>query len=89
MQPLIATAPYRYCPETRTIWGQGETEGEVMVSMLRGWGHLTGKGATALGLPVTAALDVQHATGRLIVTLLNQHFAQAAALGTGSQEDGA
>jgi hypothetical protein len=47
------------------IYGQSP-KGRMRVADIRGWGHLTGGGHGALGLPDDQAIAIQEANGRLI-----------------------
>lgn len=45
------------------IWAENK---QMMVAQIRGWGHLTGKGAGGLGLSEQEATAIQEANERLI-----------------------
>jgi len=60
--------PWRYEPLDQTIYANGP-KGEYYVAMIRGWGHYTGKGHGALGLPSEQAILIQNAIGERIAKL--------------------
>ena len=64
----LARPPWRYCDQTQTIFGNSD-KGEHYVAMIRGWGHYTGNGHGALGLPSDVAIEVQQAIGLRISKL--------------------
>ena len=43
-----------------------DAKGDFKVCDIRGWGHLTGKGHGALGLPEADAIEIQTANANLI-----------------------
>lgn len=53
------SAPWSYEPRTQTIL---DKNGDY-IAMIRGWGHLTGKGHMALGLSEEEAIKIQDDRG--------------------------
>ena len=56
-----------WTPDSRamSVWAE-DHRGKFPICDIRGWGHLTGKGHGALGLPETEAIAIQMANARLI-----------------------
>lgn len=57
--------PWRADDRGQYIWAEPE-QSAFMVAQTRGWGHLTGHGANALGLPFEEAVAIQEANANLI-----------------------
>lgn len=70
--------PYRSDGRGVYIWGEGNPMVCQMICLIRGWGHLTGRGTGGLGLSAEEAIEVQKATQEFIVTACNSHEALVA-----------
>lgn len=68
-------APFRYNDAGQWI---EDAKGERLLDV-RGWGHLTGKGSTALGLDDQTAARLQDNLGRRVAELMNADAGKAEA----------